>query len=39
VAGIFAWFLGLAVLIAGATASGVQVTWAFQFQNPAFVLG
>ncbi|MEI8233881.1 MAG: thioredoxin family protein [Verrucomicrobiota bacterium] len=39
VAGIFAWFLGLAGLIVAARASGVQVTWAFQFQNPAFVLG
>ena len=38
VAGIFAWFLGLAGLIVAARASGVQVTWAFQFQNPAFVL-
>lgn len=39
VGGIFAWFLGLAALIVGARAAGVQVTWAFQFQNPAFVLG
>ena len=39
VGGIFAWFLGLAVLIAAARAAGAQVTWAFQFQNPAFVLG
>ncbi|MDD5349136.1 MAG: protein-disulfide reductase DsbD family protein [Chthoniobacteraceae bacterium] len=39
VGGIFAWFLGLAGVIVAARASGVQVTWAFQFQNPAFVLG
>ena len=39
IGGIFAWFLGLAVLIIAARAAGTQVTWAFQFQNPAFVLG
>ena len=39
VGGIFAWFLGLALLIVAARAAGSQVTWAFQFQNPAFVLG
>lgn len=39
VGGIFAWFLGLAALIVAARAAGTQVTWAFQFQNPAFVLG
>ena len=39
VGGIFAWFLGLAALIVAARAAGAQVTWAFQFQNPAFVLG
>ncbi len=39
VGGIFAWFLGLATLIVAARAAGAQVTWAFQFQNPAFVLG
>ncbi|MCX6968312.1 MAG: protein-disulfide reductase DsbD family protein [Verrucomicrobia bacterium] len=39
VGGIFAWFLGLAALIIAARTAGAQVTWAFQFQNPAFVLG
>lgn len=39
VAGIFVWFLGLAGLIVVARAAGSDVTWAFQFQNPAFVLG
>jgi len=35
-AGIFAWFLGLAVLIIALRAGGTEVTWAFQFQNPWF---
>ena len=39
VAGIFAWFLTLALLIVVARAVGQQVNWAFQFQNPSFVLG
>lgn len=39
VAGIFAWFLGLAALVVAARAAGHGVTWAFQFQNPWFVLG
>ena len=39
VAGIFAWFLGLATLIIAARAAGSEVTWAFQFQNPKFVIG
>lgn len=39
VGGIFAWFLALAGLVIGARAAGHEVTWAFQFQNPAFVLG
>jgi thiol:disulfide interchange protein DsbD len=39
VAGIFAWFLGLAVLIIAARAAGSELTWAFQFQNPHFVTG
>lgn len=34
--GIFAWFLGLAVLIVALQAAGNHVTWAFQFQNPWF---
>lgn len=35
-AGIFAWFLGLAILIIALRAGGTEVTWAFQFQNPWF---
>ena len=39
-AGIFAWFLGLALLVIALKAGGSQVTWgAFQFQNPWFVVG
>lgn len=38
VAGIFAWFLGLALLIIVLKAAGNEVTWAFQFQNPWFNL-
>jgi len=37
-AGIFSWFLGLGMVIAMLKASGSQVTWAFQFQNPWFNL-
>ncbi|MDD5201055.1 MAG: protein-disulfide reductase DsbD family protein [Terrimicrobiaceae bacterium] len=37
-AGIFAWFLGLGVVIVAIKASGAQATWAFQFQNPWFNL-
>ncbi|XHR28033.1 MAG: protein-disulfide reductase DsbD family protein [Chthoniobacteraceae bacterium] len=39
VGGIFAWFMGLGVLICVARGAGREVTWAFQFQNPVFVLG
>lgn len=39
VAGVFAWFLGLAVLITALRAAGRELNWAFQFQHPAFVLG
>ena len=35
-AGIFTWFLGLAVVIVFLKSAGTQVTWAFQFQNPWF---
>ena len=35
-AGIFTWFLGLAVVIVFLKSLGTQVTWAFQFQNPWF---
>jgi cytochrome c biogenesis protein CcdA len=39
-AGIFAWFLGLGVLVIVLKSGGSQVTWgAFQFQNPLFVVG
>jgi thiol:disulfide interchange protein DsbD len=38
VAGIFAWFLGLAFLLIALKASGHQITWAVQFTNPYFVL-
>ena len=39
-AGVFAWFLGLGVLVIALKAGGSQVTWgAFQFQNPWFVVG
>lgn len=38
--GIFAWFLGLGVLVIALKSGGSQVTWgAFQFQNPWFVVG
>lgn len=38
--GIFAWFLGLGLLVIALKAGGSQVTWgAFQFQNPWFVIG
>ena len=39
VAGIFVWFLLLAAAIVVARSVGRQVNWAFQFQNPRFVLG
>jgi thiol:disulfide interchange protein DsbD len=35
-AGIFAWFLGLAAIVIALRAGGSEVTWAFQFQNPWF---
>ena len=38
VAGIFAWFLGLGLVILGLKSAGSEVTWAFQFQNPWFNL-
>lgn len=39
VGGIFAWFIALAVLVLIARNAGHEVNWAFQFQNPKFVLG
>ena len=39
VAGIFAWFVGLALLLIGLKSAGREITWAFQFTDPYFVLG
>lgn len=39
VAGIFAWFVGLAVVLIVLRHAGHQITWALQFTNPYFVLG
>ena len=36
--GIFAWFLGLGVVIVALKAAGMQPTWAFQYQYPWFNL-
>jgi thiol:disulfide interchange protein len=38
VAGIFAWFIGLALLLIGLKSAGREITWAFQFTNPYFVV-
>src|SRR5205814_7809885 len=39
-AGIFAWFIALALLLIGLKAAGRDVTWGgFQFTNAYFVLG
>ena len=38
VAGIFAWFIGLALLLIALKSAGHEITWAFQFTNPYFVL-
>ncbi len=38
-AGIFAWFIGLALVIIGLKAAGHEVAWALQFTNPYFVVG
>jgi thiol:disulfide interchange protein DsbD len=38
-AGIFAWFIGLALLLVALKAAGREITWGgFQFTNPYFVL-
>ena len=37
-AGIFAWFIGLALLLILLKSAGHQITWAFQFTNAYFVL-
>jgi len=39
VAGIFAWFIGLALLLISLKSAGREITWAFQFTNPYFVVG
>lgn len=38
VVGIFAWFIGLALLLILLKNAGHAITWAFQFTNPYFVL-
>lgn len=38
IAGIFAWFIGLALLLIALKSAGREITWAFQFTNPWFVL-
>ncbi len=38
-AGIFAWFIGLALLMIALKAAGHEITWAFQFTNPYFIIG
>ena len=38
VAGIFAWFVGLALVLIAFKAAGRQITWSAQFTNPYFVL-
>jgi thiol:disulfide interchange protein DsbD len=38
-AGIFAWFVGLAILMIALKSAGREITWAFQFTNPYFVVG
>jgi thiol:disulfide interchange protein DsbD len=37
-AGIFVWFIALALLMIALKAAGHQITWAFQFTNPIFVV-
>ncbi len=37
-AGIFAWFIGLAILMIALKSAGHEITWAFQFTNPYFVV-
>ena len=38
IAGIFAWFIGLALVLVGLKSAGHELTWAVQFTNPYFVL-
>jgi thiol:disulfide interchange protein/DsbC/DsbD-like thiol-disulfide interchange protein len=36
--GIFAWFIGLALLLIALKSAGREITWAFQFTNSYFVV-
>ena len=38
IAGIFVWFAGLALVLIALKTAGREITWAFQFTNPYFVL-
>ena len=38
IAGIFAWFIGLALVLVALKTAGHELTWAVQFTNPYFVL-
>jgi thiol:disulfide interchange protein len=38
IAGIFVWFIGLAVVLIALKSAGREITWAVQFTNPYFVL-
>ncbi len=38
IAGIFAWFMGLALVLVVLKSAGHELTWALQFTNPYFVL-
>src|SRR6266404_8613495 len=38
IAGIFVWFIGLALILIALKAAGHKITWAFQFTNAYFVL-
>jgi thiol:disulfide interchange protein/DsbC/DsbD-like thiol-disulfide interchange protein len=37
-AGIFAWFIGLALLMIALKSAGHEITWAIQFTNPYFLV-
>jgi thiol:disulfide interchange protein DsbD len=39
IAGIFVWFIGLAIVLIALKTAGHEITWAVQFTNPYFVLG
>lgn len=36
--GVYVWFMALAIFIIGLKMAGHEVSWAFQFQNPYFIL-